>query len=166
VADNTTEAEVVKVFGNRLRLRVCGLCIENNSILLVRHHSLGEKGVLWAPPGGGLQFNESAKDTLKREFMEETGVEVEIGSLVFVNEFLELPLHAIELFFEVNIKSGVISRGTDPEMGKDHQIINKVAFVGFEELKKMDPVILHHVLRMENPENIMESKGYYLNGKQ
>ena len=67
--------EVVKsVYGNRVRARACGICIHRGEILLVKHTGLGPEGVLWAPPGGGIEFGESAEDSLKREFKEETGL--------------------------------------------------------------------------------------------
>jgi hypothetical protein len=38
---------------------------------------------------------------LKREFLEETQTDITIGEMLFVNEFLEPPLHAIELFLRL-----------------------------------------------------------------
>jgi 8-oxo-dGTP diphosphatase len=54
----------------------------------------------------GLQYGESVNEALKREFLEETQTEITIGEMLFVNEFLEPPLHAIELFFKVEITQG------------------------------------------------------------
>ena len=43
---------IVENFGNKLRVRVCGICIENNKILMVNHHSLNKGDDFWGPPGG------------------------------------------------------------------------------------------------------------------
>ena len=58
---------IVKHFGNRLRVRVNGILIENERILMVKHVGLGETGYLWAPPGGGIEFGTSAPQNLERE---------------------------------------------------------------------------------------------------
>src|SRR5690554_3734995 len=101
------------IYGNNVRVRSCGICVKDDAILLVRHHGLGNKGTLWIPPGGGVELGERAIDALRREFREETGLNIEVGSFLFVNEFIESPLHAIELFFEVKVLNGTLISGID-----------------------------------------------------
>lgn len=157
------QQEIIRNFGNRLRIRVCGICIVQDRILLVKHAYLGEKAYLWAPPGGGIQFGEDAETALKREFSEETSFEVQIKRFLFVNEFLKAPLHAIELFFEVTIEEGKIQTGYDPEMPSERQIIRKVAFLSIPEVLKENPLNLHGVLRdIQNFSLLLEKKGYFL----
>lgn len=43
----------------------------------------------WDLPGGLLEFNETVEEVLKREVMEETGLEVEVGSIIRISEFPE-----------------------------------------------------------------------------
>ena len=93
------EKEIIDKFGERIRVRACGICIEASKILMVKHLIVGKQDYLWAPPGGGMKFGESARECLKREFMEETGLDIRVGDFLFVNEFKDPPLHAIELFF-------------------------------------------------------------------
>ncbi|MFM7822290.1 MAG: NUDIX hydrolase, partial [Bacteroidota bacterium] len=40
-------------------------------------------------PGGGLQFGEGTIDCLKREFLEETGLEIEISSHFYTVDFFQ-----------------------------------------------------------------------------
>jgi len=153
--------KIIEKFGNKLRVRVCGLLIENQKILLVKHRSMGKNGVLWAPPGGGMLFSESAEQSLIREFEEETGLKVKVEKFLFTHEFLKPPLHAIELFFKVSRLEGEVKRGFDPEMDTDEQIIMDVAFLEFNQLMKVKNDSLHYVLRMvDNLNDLLYIDGY------
>lgn len=142
--------EIIEIFGNKLRIRLSGLCIKDNKILLVKHHYVGKKDVFWAPPGGGLHFGEPMEECLKREFREETGFLVDIEDFLFVNEFLAPPLHAIELFFKVKIVGGKLQIGTDPEISKNNQIIKDVKFLSISEIKQQDEDIFHNLFKVIN----------------
>ncbi|KAA9346018.1 NUDIX domain-containing protein [Adhaeribacter soli] len=124
-------------YTGKLRVRVCGVCLQNNAILLVCHRGLVKGTDFWAPPGGGLAYGETVRDCLKREFAEETGLEVKPGRFLFLNEFLRPPLHALELFFQVEITGGTLKKGTDPEHSEADQIITEVSFKTFSELSKI-----------------------------
>ena len=142
---NPLTHEINRLFGDRVRLRVCGLCRRGDAVLLVRHEGIGTKGHLWAPPGGGPHFSESMEETLVREFREETHLEVTVGSFLLLNEFIRPPLHAVELFFAVEERGGVLQRGLDPEMADGPQLIGEVAFVPFKTIKQGDPALYHNV---------------------
>jgi 8-oxo-dGTP diphosphatase len=161
------KSKIVEQFGNRLRVRVCGLCIENDEVLLVNHHSLNENGDFWGPPGGGMDFGSSAEENLKREFLEETGVCIEVEKFLFVHEYLSPPLHAIELIFKVKRLQGEIKTGHDPEMEKEKQIIKDVRFVPFDKIKRMKKGSIHQLfLYAGSPDEIDLRNGYFLwNGK-
>ena len=159
------EKEIVKKFGERIRVRVCGVCVEANKILMIKHLIVGKQDYLWAPPGGGMNFGESARDCLIREFFEETGLDIQVGEFLFVYEFKDPPLHAIELFFEVRRIGGRLIKGQDPEMSPDNQIISQVSFLSIESLKKENPLQIHGVFRnIENLSFILKKKGYYQSG--
>ncbi len=102
---------------------------------MVNHNSL-TAGDFWAPPGGGINFGERAKVCLQREFLEETGLTVEIGDFLFAAEFINPPLHAVELFFKVAFVSGDLIRGSDPEMKPEQQIIQDAKFLSCLKLRK------------------------------
>ncbi len=53
---------------------------ENNEILMVNTHNAG-----WVFPGGQVEVGENVMDAVKREVMEETGVEIEVGELFCVS---------------------------------------------------------------------------------
>ncbi len=137
--ENDINQHIERSFGGRIRIRVCGVLVESGKILLVDHSGVGPKGRLLIPPGGGLEFGEDIHSCLKREFKEETGLEVEIGNLLFVNEFIKLPLHAIELFYKVQRVAGSVIVGSDPELDSSTQIIQEVKFYSHKDLQNIDP---------------------------
>jgi 8-oxo-dGTP diphosphatase len=160
------EGMVIKKFGNRLRVRVCGILIENDKILMILHEPMGKTGQLWAPPGGGMNFGQSMQDNLKREFREETGLEIEVKRFLFINEYLEPPLHAIEVFFEVGRTGGKLGTGTDPEMSKNGQIIKKIQFFGSKELASLGIYQVHSIFStISKPSDVLLLKGIFYNGE-
>ena len=56
-------------------LGVYGLLIKDDKILLIKKKTGPYDGKLDLP-GGSIEFNEHPVDTLKREFMEETGIDI------------------------------------------------------------------------------------------
>ena len=136
--------EIINQYGNQLRVRVCGICVQDGKILLINHSGMNESGEFWSPPGGGLQFGETIEECLKREFLEETHTIISVGNFLKINEFVKPPLHAIELFYEVKIESGEIQIGFDPEM--EEQIIKDVKWLSFEEVLNKKEVRFARVL--------------------
>lgn len=156
------KADLEKLFGGRIRVRVSGICIENQSILLIKHNNIGEIGELWSPPGGEINFKESANDALKREFYEETGIKITVNKFLCLNEFHSGNLHAIELFFMVSKVGGVLKRGIDPELNADQQIIKDVKFVTFEDLAIIPNKKRHNILQGSvNEEYLLNMKGHF-----
>jgi 8-oxo-dGTP diphosphatase len=151
---------VQKIYGNRLRVRACGICIENDAILLINHTGI-VAGDFWSPPGGGVEFGESLAACISREFKEETNLEVEVCDFLFGCEFIREPIHAIELFFSVNIKSGKIKTGYDPESGKD-QLIANAAFMSWDRLDQLRDENLHGIFRfVDKKREISLLRGYF-----
>lgn len=127
--------KVIEQYGNRIRIRVCGVCIQEEKILLLNHVGIRENADFWCPPGGGLQFGETIEECLTREFLEETNTKILVGKFLTIHEFVNPPLHAIELFYEVKIISGIPTKGIDPEM--EEQIINDLRWFSLEEINEL-----------------------------
>lgn len=140
------DRKIIETYGNRLRVRVCGVCIEHDTVLVVNHHSLNGGMDFWSPPGGGMEFGITAQENLVREIMEETGLNVEIDKFMMVHEYLAPPLHAIELFFSVKRKGGRMKVGYDPEMNKKDQIIKDVCFMQITDLLNLPVNHVHQAM--------------------
>jgi 8-oxo-dGTP diphosphatase len=156
------DKDIITHFGKKLRVRVNGIYINDGKILLIKHKSLGPSGFFWSPPGGGMEFGSSATDNLEREFFEETGLKIKVGDFLFVHEYLNVPLHAIELFFSVVKINGRLSMGMDPEMPHDRQIISEIKMMDIEEIKMLDKKNRHQVFEMcKNLNDLLMLKGYF-----
>jgi 8-oxo-dGTP pyrophosphatase MutT (NUDIX family) len=66
----------------RFSLRIAGILIHNNKILLQRAIKTGA----WVLPGGRGEINETSEETLIREIKEELGVDINIKRLVWIIE--------------------------------------------------------------------------------
>jgi ADP-ribose pyrophosphatase YjhB (NUDIX family) len=133
-----------QLYGNRIRVRACGICIENDQVLMIGHRAILGENTFWSPPGGGVEVGEMAKDALKREFLEETGLEISVGKLLLMNEFVKLPLHGIELFFVVKRVGGELILGHDPEMDLSQQLIQKIEWLSLDKIKSLNLSEIHH----------------------
>jgi 8-oxo-dGTP diphosphatase len=94
-----------------IRVRAGALIIENHSVLLVEFED--EKGLHYNLPAGGAEPNESVPEAVRREVMEEASVDVNVGPLAFVyeyvpylNEFKYGATHSLGLMFDCEIKDG------------------------------------------------------------
>lgn len=151
-----------KKFGGKVRIRVCGVCIVDEQILMVKHRGLGERGFLWIPPGGGVEYGSSLDQNLIREFKEETGLEIKVTKFLFIHEYLMPPIHAIELFYEVKRLAGKIITGYDPEFTTSDQIIEQVKYMSFEELNKTHPYEKHQIFgHCRSLNRLLNLSGYF-----
>lgn len=73
----------------RLNIRVYGVLMDSNKRVLVSDEYI--RGSFFTKfPGGGLEFGEGTRDCLKREFKEETGLDVEIGEHIYTTDFFQV----------------------------------------------------------------------------
>lgn len=148
--------EIAKIYGSRVRVRVCGLCWRADSLLLINHNL--NKGDFWAFPGGGVEFGQTLAENLKREFREETNLVVKPGAFLFGCEFLKEPLHAIELFFAIDDFQGTLQTGSDPEL----QIIQEAKFLTPDQLWGKPPAHVHGIFRIaRNVDELRKLNGFY-----
>jgi 8-oxo-dGTP diphosphatase len=158
---NPIESEIIEKYGSRVRIRVNGLCWQNDHLLMVNHKHL-TKGDFWAPPGGGLEYGQSAHEALAREFLEETSVVVRPGRLLFTCEFIKLPLHAIELFFDVTHEKGKPSKGSDPESSPAKQLIDEVRYMDFNTIMSIPSDERHGIFKsVKTVEDLKKLNGFY-----
>jgi 8-oxo-dGTP diphosphatase len=160
---NPEQLAVAQQYGGRIRLRACGILVENAQVLLVCHRGLNASNCFWAPPGGGVEYTERLSEALMREFREETHLEVSIGSFLLASEYIKPPLHAIEFFFRVEQIGGALSLGTDPEA--QLPILTDVGWFSFEAIKALPTHERHGIFeRFDSLDALLASSGFYQRG--
>jgi 8-oxo-dGTP diphosphatase len=146
-----------KKYGNRVRVRACGLCWHGPALLMVNHRGV-TAGNFWAPPGGGVEFGSPASETIEREFLEETGLIVKAGPFRFGCEYINGAIHSVELFFETEVRGGKLTTGSDPEI----QIIEAVRFMAPEHISALRDDELHGIFKkVKNIDELRTLRGFY-----
>ena len=73
---------------NQFNVRVYGILInEKDEVLVTIEKRFGY--LITKFPGGGLEFGEGTIDCLKREFLEETGIEVTVKNHFYTTDFYQ-----------------------------------------------------------------------------
>ena len=82
------------------RIAVRALLVEDGRLLVVNAWPDGQSPLMCAP-GGGVEVGSSLPDNLAREVFEETGLRIDVGPPVLVNEFHDPAsgYHQVEVFF-------------------------------------------------------------------
>ena len=82
---------------------VAGIAIDEGRVFIARRVAGGSLGEKWEFPGGKADEGESDAEALKREYLEELGVAVEVGPLLasaeFSNKGRVFLLNAYQVFF-------------------------------------------------------------------
>ena len=73
---------------NRFTIRVYGILLDEEKRILVSDEFI--RGDYFTKfPGGGLEIGEGTRDCLKREFKEETGLDVIVGDHIYTTDYFQ-----------------------------------------------------------------------------
>jgi len=117
--------------GHIVQVRVSGVIIDDDKILLVKHRRRARE--YWVLPGGKLGPHETVEDCLKREWREETGLEVAMDRLLYVADVMEPygSQQSVNLVFLCHVVGGVI--GSDNRR-VSREMFDEAVFVPLAEL--------------------------------
>ncbi|MGZ4901932.1 MAG: NUDIX domain-containing protein [Halobacteriota archaeon] len=95
-------------------LTVDAVIITNREIVLIKRGKKPFKDH-WALPGGFVEYGETVYAAMQREVVEETGLRVEIKSLVGVysDPHRDPRGHVVSIVFLAEINAGILSGGSD-----------------------------------------------------
>lgn len=113
---------------------VRAVIFKEDSILLVRHVHI-DRPAFWCFPGGSLELKEDLVGGLKRELIEETGIEIEPLAVLAVQEFKEEKL--LEVIFHCRYLSGTLELGSDPD-NSGPPVLVAARWVRLEDLRSLN----------------------------
>lgn len=96
---------------------VAAIVLRGDAILLMKRGK--EPGIgKWSIPGGSVELGETLEEALKREVMEETGLDIEIGDFAGFFELIirtdgEIPFHYVILDYFATARPGEAVAATD-----------------------------------------------------
>ena len=101
-------------------IRVTGILVEDGKILLVKQVVQGGKRTHWNLPGGMLELGETLHAGLEREILEETGLEVRVGDLLYVSDrFRSLGHHIVDMSFAIERIGGTMLGSSASDNGRE-----------------------------------------------
>jgi ADP-ribose pyrophosphatase YjhB (NUDIX family) len=89
------------------RISVRGIVLHDGKLLCCKlkpyKGSLTSEGPkpYWCLPGGGLDPEEALLDGMRREMVEETGIEPSVGNLLYIQQFTFRGVEYLEFFFHI-----------------------------------------------------------------
>lgn len=116
-------------------LTVRGICESEGKVLLlkIRSKSAHDAG-RWEIPGGKVKKCEYFDDALRREFLEETGLEIDIESLYNVVRNDYTACKTSEQVKSIQLIMKVTCNSDDIVIGEEH---DDYGWFGWDEVKKM-----------------------------
>ncbi|WP_316527544.1 NUDIX hydrolase [Kitasatospora brasiliensis] len=110
-----------------MHTRVTGIAVRDGQMLLLNQDTEGPR--TWSLPGGKAEDGETLAQALRREMREETGLDVEVGRLLYVCDVTAAGV--VHISFEVEVTGGRIGDVMD---GADTRPIRGVEWVKVDDL--------------------------------
>lgn len=116
-----------------ITLRACALIIDRDKILLVQHSKQGQ--TYFVLPGGHVEKGESLGQAAIRELKEECGLDLRLGKLMYVGDFITDERHGVDAVFLGRCSSKVLSNENDPD--KKYGVITGMKWLALSDLGKV-----------------------------
>ena len=143
-----------------IRLSARGVVVQDQKILMVQY--IDESGLHYNLPGGGVEFGEEMRETVRREVKEETLLDVTVGDLLFTYEHIQpeehvSPWHSVNFFFRCEPVEG--STAGLPENPDPNE--TAVVWMPFDEFREclLYPMVNGQILQalQQNPSHFIET---------
>lgn len=126
-------------------VRVYGLLINADNQLLISDEKSGDR-IFSKFPGGGLEYGEGLIDALKREFIEECELEVEVLSHFYTTDFFEKSSfndsQIISIYYLVREMGPLKLSFKTKAFDFDPDTLQSFRWIGLDELKEDDVTFL------------------------
>jgi len=136
-----------------VRIRVAGVLISGERVLLIAHKKNND--IYWLLPGGGVDYGETLKEALEREFAEELNINVTINDLAFISDSIDPAgnRHVVNICFLCEYQGG------DYLLGNEHRLHDFSFFRKDEiaDIKIFPPINSELIFLIDN-----KAKGKYI----
>jgi len=99
-----------------LRIRVAGILLRGDEILLIAHKKNND--IYWLLPGGGVDYGESLEEALVREFQEELNITVHVNDVAIISDSIDPSggRHVVNICFYCTHSDGDFFLGEDKRL--------------------------------------------------
>lgn len=140
-------------------IRSAGIIIKNNKVML-QHE---KDGCEYALPGGTLKLGETTEENLIREWKEETGSDIEIQRLLWIEEnfweYKEKTNHGIVFYYLINLCNGTDIPDNDEFISQKD---NCNIFLEWVALDKIKDLILYPAFAKEELLSLCETTKHFI----
>ena len=112
------------------RIAVGALVIDNENRLLMVNHKKENCYDFWVAPGGGVVETESQEAAVIREVKEETGLDVAVGELMYIEEFWQPTIREVKFWYLCDLQGGNLDSSAEEAIREhivDAQFITREA---------------------------------------
>ena len=123
----------------KMNQRVRAIIIESGKVLLINR--IKERKSYWVIPGGGVEIGENHEQAIKRECLEELGIQVRIGKLFLQRMADKLEIQGQQEFFYLcEFISGEVGTGQGPEFqpGTGNECEFKASWIDIKSIHNLD----------------------------
>lgn len=132
-----------------MKTRPSAIIMADNKILTLKYNYNGN--LLYALPGGNLEFGEKLEVALKRELEEEIGLEIEVQDLLFLAEVHQPNKDTLHCVFNAKIVSG------KPELNPQETTALEICWIPIENLEENN---LYPNIKIQIKEHFVEDKDH------
>lgn len=114
------------------RVRVAAFIELDGRVVVVRHRNRDSAYHLL--PGGGVDYRETLEHAVVREVREETGLAVEVGPLIFVNDTIDPTgtRHVVNMTFAASVVGGHVTDSPDDRRIEAVDLVRPESLVGLD----------------------------------
>lgn len=127
---------------NEIRPIVLGLAIKDNKLLVSEGFDKVKNQIFYRCLGGGIEFLETSTEALKREFLEEINIEIEVKDFLGIAEnifnYEGKNAHEIVLFYSIEISNSDLK---DEYIVNEEGKLSKAMWVDIDEFKNGNRIL-------------------------
>lgn len=141
--------------------RYQGAIIQDDYILLIKHTEHASGRSYWLMPGGGIELGETEEACVQREMQEETGLRVQVLSLLFEEPDIPNSVYQRKKTYLCRIIDGDARPGYEPELeAAEEYWISEIGWFDLRDPSKWNELILRDPITYPFLQRLRAALGY------